>query len=674
MLDKNKVAARLAEIRAQGGLRREAGLGEVDTVARTVELSFSSEAAEVPRWFGLEVLSHATGAVDLSRLNDGAAVLWMHDWGDQRGVVESARIDADRVGRAVVRFSRSPAGEQLMRDVADRIITKVSVGYIVNGMRLREERAGDDVYLITEWQPYEISFVSVPADASVGVGRISETPGPGHVHAPPSPGPSPSLPWENPREEPRPALAQGRSLRSSEGSICMNEKILRDGSGNLVRAKVDENGAIIEILEVIERAGAEAQAAQQRGQEAERSRVRALTELGNSYGATDLALRCIAEGKAPDDMQRELLAKYAQQRAAKPMAEQVREAEVGLTDREVRNYSLMRAVRALANPLNAGFQKDAAFEFECSRAATDKLGKESRGIMIPADVLNRAFSTTTPASGAGSNIVAQSLLSDSFIELLRNKTWALKRVTAMGGLVGNVDIPRQTDATQAYWVGEGGAPSDSAPALDQIHFTPKSMAAFTDITRRLMMQATPDAELIVRNDLLRVMALAVDKAVLYATGSGGQPKGLLYQTGIHAVQLAEVNPSYQEFVQMETDIAAANADVDGMAYVINARARGAAKTTLKFPGVNGSATIWEQGNTINGYAVETTNQIENGDVWFGNWADYIVAMWGGLDMMVDPYSLSTSGGTRIVVFQDVDLNIRRIGSFTYANKAATAAA
>ncbi len=648
MLDKNKVAARLAEIRAQGGLRREAGLGEVDTVARTVELSFSSEAAEVPRWFGLEVLSHAAGAVDLSRLNDGAAVLWMHDWGDQRGVVESARIDADRVGRAVVRFSRSPAGEQLMRDVADRIITKVSVGYIVNGMRLQEERAGDDVYLITEWQPYEISFVSVPADASVGVGRA----------------------WENPREEPRPALAQGRSLRSSEGSICMNEKILRDGSGNLVRAKVDETGAIIEILEVIERAGAEAQAAQQRGQEAERSRVRALTELGNSYGATDLALRCIAEGKAPDDMQRELLAKYAQQRAAKPMAEQVREAEVGLTDREVRNYSLMRAVRALANPLNASFQKDAAFEFECSRAATDKLGKESRGIMIPADVLNRAFSTTTPAAGAGSNIVAQSLLSDSFIELLRNKTWALKRVTAMGGLVGNVDIPRQTDATQAYWVGEGGAPSDSAPALDQIHFTPKSMAAFTDITRRLMMQATPDAELIVRNDLLRVMALAVDKAVLYATGSGGQPKGLLYQTGIHAVQLAEVNPSYQEFVQMETDIAAANADVDGMAYVINARARGAAKTTLKFPGVNGSATIWEQGNTINGYAVETTNQIENGDVWFGNWADYIVAMWGGLDMTVDPYSLSTTGGTRIVVFQDVDLNIRRTASFTYANKAA----
>lgn len=650
MLDKNKVVARLAEIRAQGGLRREAELGAVDTEARTVELSFSSEAAEVPRWFGLEVLSHAPGAVDLSRLNDGAAVLWMHDWGDQRGVVESARIDAGHVGRAVVRFSRSPAGEQLMRDVADKIITKVSVGYIVNGMKLQEERAGDDVYLITDWQPYEISFVSVPADNSVGVGRARE----------------------NPREEPRPAPPQAQTIRSSEGGTCMLEKILRDGSGNLVRAKVGDDGKILEVIEIIERAGAEAQAAQQRGQEAERTRVRALTELGNSYGATDLALKFIAEGKGPDDMQRELLAKYAQQRAAKPMAEQVREAEVGLSDKEVRNYSLMRAVRALANPLNTSLQKDAAFEFECSRAAADKLGKETRGIMIPADVLNRSFSTTTPASGSGANIVAQSLLADSFIELLRNKTWALRRATAMGGLVGNVDIPRQTDSTQAYWVGEGGAPSDSTPALDQIHFTPKSLAAFTDITRRLMMQATPDAELIVRNDLLRVMALAVDKAVLYATGSNGQPKGLLYQTGIHAVQLAGDYPSYQEFVQMETDIAAANADVESMAYVINARARGAAKTTLKFPGVNGSSTIWEQGNTVNGYAVETTNQIENGDVWFGNWADYIVAMWGGLDMTVDPYSLSTSGGTRIVVFQDVDLNIRRIASFTYANKGATA--
>ncbi|MDT9105874.1 phage major capsid protein, partial [Escherichia coli] len=134
-----------------------------------------------------------------------------------------------------------------------------------------------------------------------------------------------------------------------------------------------------------------------------------------------------------------------------------------------------------------------------SRAAEKAAGKPSQGIMIPPDVLNRAFSTTTPAGGPGSNVVAQELMAGSFIELLRKKAWLLKRATTMGGLVGNVDIPRQKGATQAYWVGEGGSPTPGEPALDQVHFTPKTLGAYTDITRRLMLQSTPDAELIVRN-------------------------------------------------------------------------------------------------------------------------------------------------------------------------------
>lgn len=654
----NKLAERLHEIRERGGLRRVAELGAVDLDARTVELSFSSEDAEVARWFGIEKLSHSAGAVDMSRLNNGAPVLWMHDWDDQRGVVESARIDGDRKGRAVVRFSRSPAGEQLMQDVADKIITKVSVGYLVNGMKLAEERADDNVYLVTEWQPFEISFVSVPADDSVGVGRSAP---------------------QNPREEKPVKPVDNSTIINSDPTNqrtdrTMNEKILRDASGNLVRAMVDENGSITKVLEVLEKAGEDTSAAQARGQDTERTRVRELTEMGRQYDATEMALEHIASGASPQDMQRALLGRFADKRNQRPMSEQVKDGEVGMTDREARSYSIMRAVRALANPNNKQYQKDAAFEIECSIAAAEKAGKESRGLMIPADVLNRAFSTTTPAGGPGSNAIATNLLADQFIELLRHRTWALKRCTSMGGLVGNVDIPRQNSATQAYWVGEGAAPSESEPGIDQIAFSPKTLAAYTDITRRLMLQSTPDAELIVRNDLLKVMALALDKAVLYGSGAAGQPKGLLQQTGIHAVALADVYPSYAEYVQMETDVAAADADVGSLSYVVNARARGAAKTTLKFPAaaIAQGGTVWESGNTINGYATDVTNQLVDGDSFFGNWADFIIAMWSGLDMMVDPYSLSTSGGTRIVVFQDVDMNIRHKESFTYASKTAVA--
>lgn len=655
-LQTNQIAERLHEIRQRGGLRRDATLGVVDMEARTVELSFSSEAAEVQRWFGLEVLSHASGAVDLARLNNGAPVLWMHDWDDQRGVIEAgtARIDSDKKGRAVVRFSRSPAGEQLMQDVADKIITKVSVGYLVNGMKLAEERQDNDVYLVTDWQPYEISFVSVPADDDVGVGRAAQI-----------------LQVEKPQstKDNSTSIKTSAAARvSTEDQPTMKFRTFRDAQGNLCRVAVDDAGQDVGNVEIIERAGAERQA----GAEAERARVRELMEMGRAYGVAEKAAKFAEDGKTADDLRRELLADYATERSkSKPLADQVKEAELGLNDKEVRRFSLMKAVRALANPQNAQFQKDAAFEFECSRAAEQQYDKQSRGILIPADVLNRAFSTTTPSGGPGANVVAQNLMADQFIELLRNRTWALRRCTTMGGLVGNVDIPRQKGATQAYWVGEGGAPTEGEPALDQIHFSPKTLGAYTDITRRLMLQSTPDAELIVRNDILRVMALALDYAVLYGSGASNQPKGLLQQTGIHAVQLAGTFASYAEYVQMETDIAAANADVESMSYIINARARGSAKTTLQFPNVNGSQRIWEAGNTINGYATDVTNQVQAGDNFFGNWADYIIAMWSGLDLMVDPYSLSTQGATRLIAFQDVDMNIRHTESFTYASATAT---
>lgn len=641
----NKLAARLHEIREKGGLRRVADVGAVDLAARTVELSFSSEV-EYERWFGIEVLSHDAGAVDMSRITNSAPVLWMHNWDDQRGVVESARIDSDRKGRAAVRFSKSPAGEQLMQDVADGIITKVSVGYMVSGMKLTEERDDVDVYTVTNWQPFEISFVSVPADDTVGVGRSAEIP-----------------------QEEKPAKqSDNPSKFNSEYTRTdrtMNEKIMRDASGNLVRARVDGEGKILEVLEVIERAGADAAAAQARGLDGERARVRDLTEMGRQYGAVDKALQFVAEGKTPDEFRRELLADFATQRSKTPLADQVKDGEIGLTDKEARSYSMLRAIRALANPTNRAYQEAAAFEVECSRAAADKAGKQSRGLMIPSDMLNRAFSTVTPAGGPGANAIATNLLADQFIELLRHKTWALKRVTTMGGLVGNVDIPRQNSATQAYWVGEGGAPNETDPGIDQISFSPKTLAAYTDITRRLMLQSTPDAELIVRNDLLKVMALALDYAVLYGTGASNQPTGLKSIAGINAVALAAPYPAFTEYVAMESEIAAMDADVGAMSYVINANARGMAKTTLKFPGVNGSQTIWEQGNTINGYPVDVTNQLVPGESFMGVWSEFIVAMWAGLDMMVDPYSLSTSGGTRIVVFQDVDMNVRHPQSFTF---------
>jgi hypothetical protein len=115
---------------------------------------------------------------------------------------------------------------------------------------------------------------------------------------------------------------------------------------------------------------------------------------------------------------------------------------------------------------------------------------------------------------------------------------------------------------------------------------------------------------------------------------------------------------------METEIAADNADVANMAYVANARFRGHAKTTRKFTDGN-DGTIWEAGNTVNGYRTEISNVVANGDVIFGNWADVLLGMWGGLDVTVDPYTHSDKGRIRITQFQDIDFAVRRAESFSY---------
>lgn len=621
----------------------------VDEDDRRVELSFSSEI-EVERWFGLEVLDHSPGAMNAERLNDGGALLVNHDWDDQIGVIESVRIDADRKGRAVVRFSKSARGEEIFQDVKDGIRKLVSVGYRVHEAKLDGMRDDTDVYKITNWEPYEISIVSVPADASVGVGRSAE----------------------KPRVETPETRNNNTAINNVENT--MKVKILRDAGGNLVRAEVDNNDVILNVLEVIEKAGDDVRAAETRGLDAERNRVRALSDMGDKYKNPELAARMIKENKTTDDMQRELLDNY-EKRSTKVIPDQTRNVNIGMNNDEISRFSLMRAIRAmLPNATNAD-REAAKFELECSAEAQRQYGREAQGIMIPADVLSRAFNAggapNTPTGAyTGANLVDTDFRADSFIEMLRNKTTIMRLAHTLPGLVGNVEIPKQIGASSAYWLGEGEDATETTPIIGQLDLTPHTVGAYTDITRKLLMQSSLDVERLVWNDLGAAIAQMIDYTAYYGTGVDKQPLGLLNVDGINAVDFAAANPTFAELVALETAIATDNADVNSMAYVMNAAMRGHAKTAPRF-GTGTESTIWEPGNTVNGYRTEITNQLTAGDVIFGNFNDLLIGLWGGLDITVDPYSLSKSGGLRIVAFQDVDFAVRRTESFAYGSATVT---
>ena len=578
------------------GRHQRAELTTFDEVEdRTYEFPFSSEFP-VARYFGNEILSHDAKAADLSRLNDGAPLLFNHNPDRVIGVVERAYIDGKkRRGYARVRFSRNPFAQEVLSDVKDGVLRNVSFGYSIDKM---EERGSGD-FVATAWSPYEVSVVSVPADPGVGIGRALEAES--AASAAPTPDPIPVM-------------------ENSTTDLAV------------VRAEAAE---------------------------AERSRIAGISALCDKHNMADLGRQLVESGRSIDEARAAVLDKLDIKQEPVNMSA----AEIGLTEKESRSFSFLRAINYLANPTDRSARDAAAFEIEASDAAAAKLGRQSRGITIPQDVLRRDL--TVGAATAGGNLVATDLDAGSFIDLLRNAS-ALDQAgaTVLTGLTGNVAIPRQSGAGTAYWVAESGSPTESQQTVDQVSLTPKTVAAFTDYSRRLMIQSSIDVENMVRSDLARVLALKIDLAGLYGTGSNGEPLGLKLTTGIGTENFAAATPTFEEVVALESDVATANALLGNPVYLMNAAMRGGLKTAKKDAG---SGMFIMEGNEVNGYTGVLSNQVATGDLWFGNFADLIIGYFSGLDLMVDPYTNSTSGTVRVVAMQDVDIAVRHPESFSRGN-------
>lgn len=582
----------------------------VNLEARTIEFPFSSELP-VERWFGDEVLSHKSGAADLTRLNDGAPLLFNHNMDDIIGVVEKAWIAEDKRGHARVRFARTARADEVLGMVNDGILRNVSFGYRINEMT--ESGKDTKTYTATSWEPFEISAVTVPADNSVGFGR-------------------------------------------SEGGDERDVTVHRTEDSAPAEPTTEETMTEQTTPTV------DVQVVATQAAEAERSRIAAIDALGQRFSNADLSRKLINEGKSMDEARAMFLEEIKMDQ--KPIAS----ADVGLTDKEVRQFSVLRALNALSNPTDKGAWAAAAFEREVSDAGAKAAGKSARGIFVPGEILRAKRDLNVTTATAGGNVVATELMAESFIELLRNKSVVQRAgATVMNGLVGNIAIPKQTGSATSYWVAESGAPTESQQTVGQVTLTPKTVGAYTDFSRRLILQSSIDVENMVRRDLASVIALAIDSAALYGLGASNQPTGLKLQAGINTQDFVAATPTFAELVLMESQVAADNADVGTMTYLVNAAMRGALKSAEKFSTTG--QTIWEPGNTVNGYRTEVSNQVATNDVIFGNFADLLIGFWSGLDLTVDPYAGATSGTVRVIALQDVDIAVRNAVSFCYGNTA-----
>ncbi len=610
----------------------------IDEESRTVELAFSSETEKVERWDGTEVLDHGAKSIRLGRLKNSAPLLMDHNMRDQIGVVESVSVGSDRVARAVVRFGKSKRAREIFNDVVDGIRSKVSVGYWrYKRMETDEGTEAKPLYRVTDWEPYEISIVSIAADDDVGIGRDAD------------------------------------NTQTQKVEQTMPEEIQDQTADNRQQAPAPAPAPAFD-----------ADGEREKIKTAEVNRQKQIRAIGQRRNLADKAEEFINDDKSVDEFR----AYVVENMDETPTQSPARHADVDLSDNENREYSVLRAVEAAAT----GDWSRAGLEREVSEEIAKQLDRSPNGVFVPTslrhtpemlqrqrEIAQRALVAGTDAAG-GYGVQTDVM---SLIDLLRNRMMTRAMgARVLSGLTGDLTFPRQASGSAFSWVAEnpGSDLGDSDATFEQVAMTPKTGQSTTAYSRQLLAQSSVDVEMLVRDDLAAAAALGIDLAAINGSGASNQPEGILNVTGIGSV-VGGANgaaPDWADIVNLESEVAVDNADIGTLGYLTNSKVRGKLKQTEK--AANTAQFVWGEGalqngfGEMNGYRAGVSNQVPSNltkgtasgicsAIIFGNWNDLMIGEWGALEIITDPYTKKKQGLVEVTSFVMADIAVRHPESF-----------
>ena len=664
------------------------GASGVDLETRTATFPFSSEEP-VDMWYGTEILSHAPGAMRQGTRQANMPLLFNHNRHDLLGVVESISIGSDARAYAAVRFGRDARGDWAMQQAADGILVNVSFMYRVYRF---DEDVETETYTATDWEPYEVSLVTVPADATVGLGRAeADNAIDIEIHTRGEP------PTQAAAPNPEPAAGGFFSAQPPKGNEMPKLRALKqdqaaaDGAPAGGGTAADLNAIRAEALRD------------------ERARVTEIEAMCRAHGIHhELRDQMVRDGTSIAESRGRVLIELGKTNTQKPLVG-VSDA-IGMSDKEKRSYSLMRAVNAAVN----NNWEAAGFEREVSQALSKRNGSEPKNgtsfffptdlPFAPSEAHRQAYAMMTRAAmaqraiyqvgtaGQGGNIVATNLLADNFIEVLRNSSVTAKLGAMMlPGLVGGVDLPTQATATGTYWVGESGALTEAEATFGKVSLRPKTVGALSKVSRLMLLQSTPAIEMLVRRDLIAVGALAIDLASLSGSGSSNQPTGIVNTAGIGSV-VGGTNGAaltFDNLIQLKYATRAVNAPQNSSGFAMNSKTIGFLSTLKSSTG----SYLWDpQGgltadspDRVKGAPYAESNQLRSNLVkgssgavcseliYGGSWQELIIGEWGITEIAVNPYDSTgfANGDIILRMFQTIDIGVRHAASFSAMSDALT---
>lgn len=333
--------------------------------------------------------------------------------------------------------------------------------------------------------------------------------------------------------------------------------------------------------------------------------------------------------------------------------------------REIARFDLARALRSLDSGIQLdGIELEMAQEGEREARAAGVYG--GKGICLPTLITRgerrdvTATGTTSVTGDQGGMTIAtekRGLLDDFFAASIMRGLGA----TVLEGLVGNLDLPRIASGTAPVKKTENEAAGEYTPTTAMLSLTPKRLPAFIDISDQLLMQSSVAVEAILRSHLASQM-LAVQEAAFFHGGGTSEPTGIAATNGIGSV-VGGTNgaaPTWANLVGLETEVDTDNALAGRLAYATNGQIRGKLKTTAKVSSTDSIMLLDDRNpNTVNGYPIAFSNAISRtltkgsssvaSAIFFGNFADFVIGYWGGLNLQLITDSANAKLGMKTLV-------------------------
>lgn len=614
--------------------------------AYRVSLSSETPIRDWP-WAPPNILVHEKPAIDLDGVTERGLPLFVNH--DARtltsmvGRIMNVRLDKKRlVGD--LKFSQANPEAAMVREMVDEgTLTDMSIrAEPIKVQRTEGTDGNTESVKWLRWRPIEASVVGIGADRNIGIGRSNKTTSVSTT-AVPAKLKEPSMADETAAAGDN---ADQTATRSAEVRVEVG------------RQELDKNFAA----------------------ELERKRQQAIRNLATANSVGDDTVQAwISRGMSLDQVADDILAIHKERGKTTPRSI----SALGISEREAGQYSLCRAILAARD----NDWRKAGFELECHRAIADKTDKpqQSHTFYIPLEVQRRQSSVNyaqlaerhnqpqwmqrdlnTASLGAGGALVQTSVM--GFDEMLRNLSFAFRMgATRLTGLRDNVTIPRQSAAATAEWLtSETSAATESQPTFVQLAMTPKTVSAYTELSRKLLMQSSIDVEGLVNADLAAVAALAVDVAVISGTGASGQPLGIDNVTGVGTVSGSSLGLA--GLLETQTDLATANVMPMRGGYVTTPAVAALMIAEVLYANTASPAWIGNVWNgTMMGYPAMSTNQVAAATMYFGAWENCVVGEWGVLEVDTNPYANFGAGIIGVRAMYSVDVGIRRPAAFTIAS-------